>query len=268
MTYLIHSYHDRQERANDNRQAILNFLRTETYSSTNILKGVVHLKERGTRRLLTQMIDEKLLAADEVTFLKSRALRLWGITPTGLLSHLTDRDDIKTIRLKHHTPGRVSPITVEHTLLTQQVRLWCGPYATWVPTAIMPGHDCPRGHKDRWVVYPDGLEKDRHDIELSMALTGYGDEVFTFAHEIERSRKTPRRYVRIIDGHIKNMQKQRYYAVCYWCENERAALSLKALFVRLIQDNFDNLSSLECCYRENDLTVSEVIARFRFKTYG
>ena len=218
----------RKMRAAQKEAVVLSFLRDEIYSSTAILAVEMGIGERGARNVLNRMADKQLLVKDEVKFMGIKALPLWGITLTGVM-HDLEPEDIERIHLRYHTPRRVSPRTIEHTLDVQRCRqyhLYSIQGISWVPTRLLPAQDQRRDSKLRWQVYPDGVvqypSKDGNFIPVAL--------------EVERTRKTPARYVQIIKGHLKNIENDHYYRVIYYCQTQKAANSLRALFLRLMID--------------------------------
>ena len=80
----------------------------------------------------------------------------------------------------------------------------------------------------RWPVYPDGL--------MNVPINGDENNLAAIAVEVERTRKTPKRYVQILKGHAANIAQGRYYGVVYFCVDQQAVDSLKALFKRIINE--------------------------------
>lgn len=225
--YLISDPAKRKERAAEKEEWVLDFLRDEIYSTTSILAMQMAVGERAARTVLNRMEKKGLLVRDEVKFMGIKAVPLWGITTTGLMEGLTP-EEVSKIKLRYHTPGRVSPLTIAHTIDVQRYRLYCEielDYDDWKPTRLLPAQNEKRNHPSRWAVYPDGV---------GMAPTKEKDKFIPVAIEVERTRKTPQRYVQIIRGHLKNVEMQRYQKITYICSTQKAADSLKALFLRLM----------------------------------
>lgn len=224
--YLITDPKARMERAKEKQQWVLDFLRDEIYSSTQILADVMCVEDRAARTTLDRLHKAGLLVRDEIRFMESRALTLWGITATGVLEGV-EPAEIATMSLRHHEPGRVSPLTVQHTLDVQRCRLLCEGealgYEDWTSGRLLPGQSEKRGHPARWAQYPDAVAsapvKDGKRVKVAI--------------EVERTRKSPARYVQIIRGHLINIERQRYAAVIYFCPEKAQAEALKALFERL-----------------------------------
>lgn len=216
----------RKERAAEKEEWALDFLRDEIYSTTSILAVEMSVGDRAARTTLNRMEKKGLLVKDEIKFMGMRAIPLWGITPAGVLEGLSP-EEVSTVNLRSHTPGRVSPRTIEHTLDVQRCRQYCElewDCEDWIPTRLLPAQNEKKHHPSRWSVYPDGVTK-----------RPAKDGKFTsIALEVERSRKTPSRYVQIIRGHLANIREKRYSRVVYFCPTQKEADSLQALFLRLM----------------------------------
>jgi len=218
----------RKARAAEKEEWVLEFLRDEIYSTTAILAVEMGVGERAARTVLNRMEKKGLLVRDEVKFMGMRALPLWGITSTGVLEGLTP-EEVSKINLRYHSPGRVKPSTIEHTLDVQRCRQHCTidlDYEDWVSERYFPGQNEKKNHPSRWPKYPDGIAK---------RPTKDGQFV-PVALEVERTRKTPQRYVQVIRGHLQNIKQKRYSRVIYYCLTQKAADSLQALFLRLMQE--------------------------------
>ena len=225
---LIRGSEDRKNRVIDKQNAVLRFLKDEIYSSTENLGTLLYLQRRATVRTLNRMVDQGLLIADKVSFIGSSAVEIWGISSEGMLAILTP-EEITSGSLRTYSAGRISPRTIEHTLDIHRVRLHYEQYKgckKWQPTRLLPGHSEKRGHNSRWHCYPDSIGW--KDME--------NGSVKAIAFEIERTRKTPQRYVQLLKSHIRNMEEDRYQRVCYYCLTIKKAEALKALFHRLIDD--------------------------------
>lgn len=227
--YLIADPVERRERAEEKEALVLAFLREEIYSSTAILAIEMGVGERAARNVLNRMAKRGLLVKDSVKFMEGRALPLWGITSSGVLEGLSP-EEVATVSLRHHRVGGISPVTIAHTLDVQRCRQYCEidlEWDDWTPTRLLPGQNEKKGHPERWLVYPDGVIKRR----------GNSGRLLPVAVEVERTRKTPQRYVQIIRGHLRNIENQRYFKVHYYCPSRQAASSFQALFLRLMKEN-------------------------------
>jgi hypothetical protein len=249
--HLIADPAERKARAAEKEEWVLEFLRDEIYSSTAILAVVMAVGERAARNVLNRMAKRGLLVKDEVKFMGGRALPLWGITSSGVLEGL-EPEEIATVNLRHHRVGGVSPITITHTLDVQRCRQYCEidlDFEDWTPTRLLPAQNEKKSHPDRWAVYPDGV-----------VMQPVGDRMLPVAIEVERTRKSPQRYVQIIRGHLQNIRKKRYLRVYYYCQSEKVANSMKALFLRMIEEK--DIKFWKTVGDRDELLSSEEILRF------
>ena len=226
--YLISDPKERKERAIEKEKQVLEFLRDEIYSTTNVLAERMFVGVRAARTVLNRMEKKGFLVRDEVKFMGAKAVPLWGITMAGVMEGLT-AEEMSVAKFRTHSKGRVSPLTIAHTIDVQKYRTYCEldlDYVRWKPTRLLPALNEKKGHADKWAVYPDGVGF------APTKMKGYAP----VAIEVERTRKSPSRYIQIIKGHLVNAQKERYQRIIYVCLTQKDADSLKALFSRLITE--------------------------------
>jgi hypothetical protein len=253
--YLIRDPQVRKERALEKEDWILAWLNEELFSTTKILATLMNIEARAARTVLNRLADRGMIIRDEIRFMGSRAIPLWGITSAGLM-HVLDPDEIANASLRHYSPGSVKSLTIEHALGIQECRLHCElklDFESWTPDRLLPGKGLKSTDKNRWSVYPDAVG--------SFVDKNTGKEV-TVAIEFERSRKTPTRYVEIIKAHLKNIELNRYSKAWYICPTEKEAANIKALFSRLIQEKKIGFFVSDGVYR----TATEVMEFFAFKS--
>jgi hypothetical protein len=253
--YLIKDPQVRKERALEKEDWILAWLSEELFSTTKILANLMNIEARAARTVLNRLADRGMIIRDEIRFMGSRAIPLWGITSAGLM-HVLEPDEIANASLRHYSPGSVKSLTIEHALGIQECRLHCElelDFESWTPDRLLPGKGLKSTDRNRWSVYPDAVG--------SFFDKNTGKEI-TVAIEFERSRKTPTRYVEIIKAHLKNIELNRYSKAWYICPTEKEAANIKALFSRLIQEKKIGYFVSDGVYR----TVEEVMDFFVFKS--
>ncbi|WP_171490117.1 hypothetical protein, partial [Acinetobacter sp. AB118710] len=129
---------------------------------------------------MRRMEKAGLIKSHTVDFeLSAWNLKVWGLTPTGALL-ATDMDE----DLKFFEVGRIKPITIAHSLALQRIKvtsLSCG-WKQWESSSRM----LKKANESRstWIQIPDAF-----------ALSPKGRKV---AIELERTAKTPKRYVEIL----------------------------------------------------------------------
>ena len=221
----------RKERAVQKQDAILDFLRLERYSNLANIALLLGTGEEAARQVLRKMVAKNLLIKDEesITFQGKKMMTLWGITQDGIFEGL-EPERVPTVSLKNHIRGRVSIVTVEHTLDIQRFVLDyqnSGFLSEWQPHSHLPGQHLKKKDPNHWQQYPDGVAE--------VARKGGG--TMHVAVEIERTFKTPQRYKAIIYGHLKNIDKGRYVLVLYRLPTEKKAAAFRLLLLRIIEQH-------------------------------
>lgn len=242
--YLLKDPIARKERAQEKEMFVLDYLRDEVYSSTKILANIMCVGDRAARNALNKMEQKGLIVRDEIQFMGARAVTLWGITSAGIM-HEIDPEDVQTISLRNHKVNTLKALTIEHSLDVQWCRIYCETdldFEDWIPDRLLPGKGAKKGHPLRWHCYPDAVAK--KPLE--------GGDFIKVAIEVERSRKTPSRYVQIINSHLRNIRDGRYRAVIYFCKTKKEADSFRVLFHRLIDEKKISLLIGEKRYSMDD----------------
>ena len=119
---LIHNVAERNEAANRRMEALLSFLKEETFSDFLTLKKVVGYKGRHNHamyNLLNKAVALGFLSKHEYPVLTGKKA-LWGITMPGL-ARVVNADD--PVFPAYFEPGKLRHRTLEHRLLNQRVRL-------------------------------------------------------------------------------------------------------------------------------------------------
>ena len=192
---------------------------------------VLELKPSATLSALRRLERKGYIVRDEIPVYGRIVLPIWGITVTGLMSFLTPQQ-IETQKLRYHQKGRVALSSLQHEMDVQRVALFCERAEKYDSVYWTSNREFPWPSKKgdpRWPVYPDGL--------MNVPINGDENNLAAIAvAEVERTRKTPKRYVQILKGHAANIAQGRYYGVVYFCVDQQAVDSLKALFKRIINE--------------------------------
>lgn len=205
----------RKKRTDEKEQIILEFISSESFSTTEIIASLLGISRQASLKTLKRMQRDDLVKLLEIDFelVKKSKQPLWVLTPTGELL-ATDLDDFHV----DHFDGRVSIVTLAHSLATQKVRV-IGMKKGW--TNWVSGRKLKQlAQKDKtvWLQVPDGV---------ATSPTG----VIT-AFEIERTVKTPKRYVEILSNFAQMLLDQTIREVLYICP-EKIAPRLKRLFMQV-----------------------------------
>lgn len=181
---------ERAARAEAKRAAVLAFLASEVWSSVQIIGQVAGLNARQpTERLLKSLEKDGLIRRCNAPVIEGQGVAIWGITPGGRASCPT-ADPLGAVL----EPSKLALSTIPHALAIQSIRLRCEA-AGWMAWT--------RG---------ESLGKDvaiRPDVIVTMPS---GAKV---ALEIERTIKTPKRYVTILAAHLAAIQAGKWVGVYY-----------------------------------------------------
>ncbi|MFA0520519.1 hypothetical protein AB4501_26570, partial [Vibrio sp. 10N.222.55.E8] len=105
-----------RQRAREKEMIVLRFLHQEIYSDFENLKKLLSLTKGTISKLITRMLNNGLIEKHTIN-LKTGKISLWGITDEGILRV----DDIDNAPTYCFTPSRFSLVTLNHTLMNQQV---------------------------------------------------------------------------------------------------------------------------------------------------
>lgn len=201
---LISSFAERQERRAGKRQAVLNFMLTETWTGFEVIQRLLGLSAPAALRTLSAMERDGLLRRHLVPELR---LSLWGITHEGAITAAYEL--VEAPRWQVFEPSKVKPLAVAHRLATHEARLRAGEagWSSWVP-----GHHLPT----RQNIQPDATVTD-----------GAGRRI---AVEIERTVKTRRRYESIFSGYLRLVKDGQVDLVHYVCPRPEMAPRLARMF--------------------------------------
>ena len=227
---LISDPKERAERAAEKERLVLAWLADFVYSTTDVLGLMLDLNPSSTLSALRRLERKGYIIRDEIPVYGRIVLPIWGITTTGLMASLTPKQ-IETKKLRYHQKGRVALSSLQHEMDVQRVALLCEQVKKYNSQYWKTNRDLPWPSKKgdpRWPVYPDGL--------MNVPTKGDENKLAAIAVEVERTRKTPKRYVQILKGHASNIVKGRYCGVIYFCLDQQAAESLRALFKRIINE--------------------------------
>ena len=227
---LISDPKERAKRAAEKENGILTWLADFVYSTTDVLGRVLVLNPSATLSALRRLERKGYIVRDEIPVYGRIVLPIWGITMTGLMASLTP-EEIETKKLRYHQKGRVALSSLQHEMDVQRVALFCERSEKYDSHYWTSNRELPWPSKKsdpRWPVYPDGL--------MNVPINGDENNLAAIAVEVERTRKTPKRYVQILKGHATNIAQGRYSGVVYFCLDQQAVESLKALFKRIINE--------------------------------
>mgnify|MGYP003604123330 FL=1 len=239
MSNLINSKTERDRIKAEKERKILSFLLEEGYSTAKILAQFLKMTPNGVQRTLRKMEANDLIKAHTVDFeLSSWNLKIWGLTPSGTL--LATPEDEK---FKFFEVSRVKPITMAHSLALQRVKVLAlsQGWSEWESSSKMLQN--ANLNRSTWLQVPDAV-----------AMSPKGRKI---AIELERTVKTPKRYVEILANYAEMLSSEIIAEVIYICP-ENIAKRLERLFHRIEK----------IIFRGKAIPVPEgLLKRFYFVTY-
>ncbi|MBJ9334268.1 MobC family replication-relaxation protein [Citrobacter freundii] len=219
---LIHNVAERNEAANRRMEALLSFLKEETFSDFQTLKKVVGYKGRHNHamyNLLNKAVALGFMSKHEYPVLTGKKA-LWGITMPGL-ARVVNADD--PVFPAYFEPGKLRHWTLEHRLLNQRVRL---------ALEEKGGTGWLNGDRGAFIArYPGVRHRPDGIITLSSGAI--------IAVETERSLKTRARYITIINSHLAASDAGCWHYAMYVMPDEKTRVSLGRLFdsIRTVMRN-------------------------------
>ncbi|AIR71408.1 MobC family replication-relaxation protein [Dickeya fangzhongdai] len=210
---LIHNVTERNEAAKRRMQALLYFLKEETFSDLRTLKKVVGYKGKHNHamyKLLNKAVAMGLLIKHEYPVLTGKK-SLWGLSMQGLAMVVSADDKVFPA---YFEPGKLKHSTLEHRLLNQRVR---------ISLEEKGGTGWLNGDRREFMSrYPGFRHRPDGIITLSSGAI--------VAVETERSMKTRARYISIINSHLAASDAGRWHYAMYVMQNNKTKIALIRLF--------------------------------------
>jgi hypothetical protein len=199
----------RKEKIIENRKLLLNFLRQEIWSTSDILRIVLKLRSRqGIAKVLNAFREDGLIERHEVRLVNEQKIVLWGITAHGQAMAF-DPESEKVIPT-YFEPSKIHDSTLRHTLDIQRLR------------TVAEQH----GWK-KWI-NGDRLTKllndDRRPDALAMSTNGE-----LIAIEVERTIKTVKRYQSILASYLRAIKLNEVVKVIWLCPTEDLTKRLQSI---------------------------------------
>jgi hypothetical protein len=216
ISHFIHDKALQQQRIDEKRTIILEFLAAETFSTTEIIGNLLDLGRIAAYRTLKAMQRADLVKLYEIEYeLAQRGKQtIWGLTPTGALLAA----DLNDFKVDYYEAGRVALATMAHSIAIQRVKVvgikkgW----SDWISSRKMK--QLAQKNKSVWLQIPDAF-----------ATSPSGKKV---AFEIERTVKTPKRYDSILSNYAQMFLDKSVDEVIYICP-EKIAKRLEILFSKV-----------------------------------
>jgi len=201
---------ERKKRGEENRQAILKFLRDERWTHIDVIQALLgHKTPQAIYRILGKMAAEGLIAKAEIPVAYGRDVAVWGITVHGLAMSW-DLDEAVEPR-KPFEPSKVASTMMQHKIDLQllKVRALRSGWSDWVDGSLLGWR------KSEWKV-PDAVATDPQGR--------------TTAIEVERTVKSKKRYAEIIVSHLESKRAGRWERIVYLSPTEAIAARIEREF--------------------------------------
>ena len=199
----------------EKRQLILDWLKAEGHSSSEVLSQVLGMKGHGAHNTLKAMQRDGLLRCEDLPT-GSKVQVIYGLTPH---SAMLASDFVNNVMINYFEPGRVSAWTLQHNLCIQKLRLQLQAEG-W--TDWKSDRQCKReGQQNKWLKVPDSISTNP-DGQL-------------VAIEVERSYKSLKRYPDIIAGYLQMMKQEQITCVHYYCTGQCTPIKMQAIFQSIKQ---------------------------------
>jgi DNA-binding transcriptional ArsR family regulator len=217
----------------EKRRQILRFLREEIWSVPKNFGELLQIKPAATYRTLASLVEADMLRTLRIPVVGGH-LSLWGITAHG---QAMGAEPGEYIFEKVFSPSRISPRYVNHTLDIQWLRIKAERmgWSKWVNADRIEKWAEGQPRPDAFAVDTDGR---------------------TIAVECERTIKTPKRYVQILNSWLQSIRRGDVERVIWVSPDPQVRDRLKQIVLNIThvdvagqsimipRDRFENLSFL------------------------
>lgn len=174
----------RKTRVLEKRQLILRFLRDEIWSDTSNLSLLLNVKSVACTRTMNKLLKDQLIRSHILPTLGGQIV-LFGITTHGQALAAEEGEEILD---KVFAPSRVAPTYARHTLDIQTLRILAerAGWTQWVNADRIDKWETGKMRPDAYALSPDGKR---------------------FGIECERTIKSPKRYVQILNSWLQAIRR-------------------------------------------------------------
>lgn len=209
---IIQDYAARMQRAADKKRLIMRFLRDEIYTTLGVISLLIGVDERGTRASIASLEKEGLVKRHSVSVYESLPpVVIVGITAHGQAMSY-DLESEKMVE-KVFEVGRFSRQNLQHTIDMHRLKVGAesaGLVKKWV-------------NGDRLKTLPAKVKRpDAVVLTISEQ---------RMAIEVERTIKTPKRYIGILENHLAAIAVGKWQKTIWVCPNTQIEERLKRLII-------------------------------------
>jgi hypothetical protein len=212
MAPLIPVHQERIMRAASNRSVVLSFLRTELFSTPQILGALVGFESRQAIHKLLKKLESTEEIRRHVVETLGGGLTIWGITAHGQACAFDP--DIEKVVSATFEPSRFSESTLRHSLDVQLLRV----------AAQKAGWNNWQNGDRMGVAAKDGKRPD------ALAVSPAGKRV---AVEVERTMKTTKRYEIILVQYLKLLKSGEIDLVVWASPTDDFSKRLRAIITSI-----------------------------------
>lgn len=216
---LLRSKQEIDARRNEKRARLLEFLRTETFTSIEVAGELLGIQRNAVYKTLRSLRAEGLIEKHQVQT-EMWAKILWGITTHGAAVATPPGEDFFWFE-----PGRTSASTLAHDLWLQKIRVKAdgASWKNWQPERAirrtLAKENKAEAGQSKWLKVPDAVAENP-DGEI-------------IAIEVERTIKSPKRYQQIMLAYLQMITSGLVSRVEYVCITPVVFERLPGIFRRI-----------------------------------
>ncbi len=203
----------RAARSAEKQKIIVRWLQNEGFSTADVVAEVLGIHKNAVYRTLNHLADRGLITSERIKMpLGAQPAQIWGLTPDGAMSVINESGEYESF-----SPGRVSVVTIQHSLDVQRTRLIAerSGWQNWRSEKAL----AKEGAKAGWRKIPDALATSPDGKVMAI--------------EVERTAKTLKRYRDIVRDYLLMMRDGKVQRVLYVCTGNVTAASLKIVISKV-----------------------------------
>lgn len=244
-SHFISDKEAQKARVADKRQRVLSWLSSESYSTSEILQMLLGLSRPQAYQTLKKMERDGLVRLETVERGLQGKNTIWVITPHG--ATMAADPDAERFEVDYYEAGRVSPLTITHSIDCQRARLAAAAsgWREWVSEkqcrSRAAAEEPDMSKRVKWVKVPDAIATDPAGAIVAV--------------ELERTAKTPKRYAGIVAEYLQMMHAQVIHRVDYVCPDP--------VLVPRLARIFQEVKTVKIKGQDVQITPA-ILSRFRF----
>lgn len=226
---LISNGHERWNRIAEKEEVLLDLLDTELCTTSELFALKLGCSLRNAQAYLNREHEKGRLSKHPIKIGVGRPIIVWGLNTLGreAIDIGKDLDEEAPIDYDEKRDAAIyRPLSASglyHKLELQRFRIFLESkrYKNWIPERLMENRFSEK--RKRWKYYPDALCLTPKSLKVA-------------AVELERSAKTPKRYLEILNHHYENIKAGRYQFVLYHSPESKIRRRLQRIFEDMINN--------------------------------